>query len=240
MKFLIEAHEVFGHLVPAHDFGYSYLEVADYHNWTTQSRCDDVLFLENTQFPQECLTKDCIPVGSLDFCLAWYRQMGVYSIPPLNIPEFLEPLVKRWIFRGNFTATEGRCFGKSMITIKSDRNGWYTEYHDSEPMQFTNEVKNICSEWRLFVCNGKILGMKCYTGQAYSPPDIGYCNAVVDVVYKHGGLRAYTLDVMVLKDGVTDILELHDFFACGLYGFSDPIAIRRMAILTQEKMLGGM
>ena len=31
---------------------------------------------------------------------------------------------------------------------------------------------------------------------------------------------------------------LHDFFACGLYGFSDPAAIRKMAILTQRRLLG--
>lgn len=238
MRFLIEARKAFGYPVPAYDFGYSFLEVADYHNLAAHEQIDDVLLLEGTNFPSGCLTKNNLPVGSVEFCLAWYTQMKSSPIHPLNIPQFLDPLVKRHIFRGTFTASGTRCFGKSLATIKSDRNGWYTEYHGSEPMQFTNEVKNICSEWRLFVCDGKILGMKCYTGQAYFPPDIGYCNAVVDAVYKHGGLRAYTLDVMVLANGVTDILELHDFFACGLCGFADPVALRKMAILTQRKLLG--
>ena len=55
---------------------------------------------------------------------------------------------------------------------------------------------------------------------------------------KNGLAQAYTLDVAVKEDGDTDILELHDFFACGLYGFSDPTALRKMSILTQRKLLG--
>ena len=125
-----------------------------------------------------------------------------------------------------------------MTVIKSEKNGWYTDYHGSEPMLFANEVKNICSEWRLFVCDGEILGLKCYAGQAFVPPDKKYCETVVNAVDKNGGFRAYTLDDLVLDNGDTDILELHDFFACGLYGFSDPAAIRKMAILTQRRLLG--
>lgn len=240
MKFLVEAHKVFGHLVPAHDFGYSYLEVADYHNWTTQSRCDDVLFLENTQFPQEYLTKDCIPVGSLDFCLAWYRQMGCAPILPLNIPQFLDPFIKRDIIRTQDLANTGRqYFGKSMQKFKSDKNGLYTEYHGTVPMLFTEYVQDICSEWRVFVCNGLVEGLRCYSGTPLAVPDMGYCDSIVRAVDANW-LKSYTADLMVRKSGVTDVVELHDFFACGLYGFSDPVALRRMAILTQRKLLGGL
>ena len=240
MKFLLESTKRIDGtktlLLPKYDFVYSFIDAVDFHNWQCEEEIDAAIFLES--FSPEHLKTNCIPVGSVEFCLDWYRQMGVPSVAPLNIPEFLDPLVKRWIFRGNFTASGTKCFGKSMTTIKSDMNGWYTEYHGCEPMQFTKEVKNICSEWRLFICDGEILGMKCYAGQAYLPPDTRYCNAVVDAVDKHSGLRAYTLDVMVLTDGTTDILELHDFFACGLYGFSNLTALRKMSILTQRKLLG--
>lgn len=225
-------------LLPKYDFVYSFIEVADFHNWQCGKEMDEAVFLEHPK--SGYLATNCIPIGSMEFCLDWYRQMGVYCIPPLNIPQFLDPLVKRRIFRGTFTASGTRYFGKPLTTIKSDRNGWYTKYHGSEAMQFTSEVKNICSEWRLFVCDGEILGLKCYAGQAFLPPDMEYCKEVVDAVDKNGGLRAYTLDMMVLAYGATDILELHDFFACGLYGFANPVALRKMAILTQRKLLGGL
>lgn len=54
---------------------------------------------------------------------------------------------------------------------------------------------------------------------------------------KNGLAQAYTLDVAVKEDGDADILELHDFFACGLYGFADPTALRKMTLLTQQKFL---
>ena len=236
MRFLLECIKGPAGLLPRYDYVYAFIEAVRFHNWQCGEDMDEAVFLECPK--SEYLSTNCIPVGSVEFCLDWYRRMGVYAIPPLNIPDFLDPLVKRRIFRGSFTAEGIRCFGKSRTAIKSDLNGWYTEYHGDEPMQFTGEVKDIRSEWRLFVCDGEILGLKCYAGQAFLPPDMEYCKSVVDAVDRNGGLRAYALDVMVLGNGDTDILELHDFFACGLYGFSDPVAIRKMAILTQRKLLG--
>lgn len=32
---------------------------------------------------------------------------------------------------------------------------------------------------------------------------------------------AYTLDVAITDKGDTVVLEVHDFFSCGLYGFND-------------------
>ena len=72
----------------------------------------------------------------------------------------------------------------------------------------------------------------------YVKPDMGYCREIVDAVQEQRILRAYTLDLMVQQSGNTDILELHDFFACGLYGFSDPTTLRQMALLAQRRLLG--
>lgn len=237
MRFLLESVKGPAGLFPRYDFVYPFIEAVRFHNWQCGEEMDEAVFLECPK--SGYLATNCIPVGSVEFCLDWYRRMGVYTVPPLNIPECLDPLVRRRVLRTNDLKEDGtKYFGKSMTVIKSGKNGWYTEYHDNEPMLFTNEIKNICSEWRLFVCDGEILGLKCYMGQEFTPPDKKYCEAVVDAVSKNDRLRAYTLDVLVLENGDTDILELHDFFACGLYGFSDPAAIRKMAILTQRRLLG--
>lgn len=224
-------------LLPKYDFVYSFIDVVDFHNWQCGEDMDTAIFLEN--FSPEHLKTNCIPIGSVEFCLEWYRKMGVASVTPLNIPSILDPLVKRKILRTNELTPDGfKYFGKSMTTIKSSNNGWYRHYQGKEPMMFTREVKNICSEWRAFVCDGEITGMKCYTRFPFSLPNIKYCNTVVSKIEKECNIRSYTLDLMVLEDGTTDILELHDFFACGLYGFSNPAALRKMSILTQRKLLG--
>lgn len=66
-------------------------------------------------------------------------------------------------------------------------------------------------------------------------PDFQYCQTVADQYGKEN--PAFTLDVMIREDGQTDILELHDFFACGLYGFEDLPAIRQMLIRSCRHVL---
>lgn len=225
-------------LLPKYDFVYAFLDVVDFHNWKSEKNEDCVTFVEHADFQPEHLTSQCIPIGGIEFCSEWYRQMGIRCILPLNIPDCLDSLVRRPIIRTNNLQWNGnRYFGKSMSEIKSDKNGWYMEYHERAPMLFTQEVENISSEWRFFVCNGVICGMKCYTGNPLAVPDVKYCKSVVDAIEDQRIAPAYALDLMVREDGATDIVEMHDFFACGLYGFDDPIILRRMAIATQHKLL---
>ena len=33
--------------------------------------------------------------------------------------------------------------------------------------------------------------------------------------------KAYTLDVAVLRNGQTAVIEVHNFISCGLYGFTN-------------------
>lgn len=245
MKFLLESTKRTTQnstvMLPKNDFVYSFVEVVDYHNWQAGKENDQVEFVIAESFSKDQLTQSCVPVGSVQLCLEWYRQMGVQAIRPLNIPEELDSLSKHSIIRtDNLPYSGRRYFGKVIDHIKSEKNGWYTEYHGDEKMFFAEEVAGVCSEWRIFVCDGIIQGMKCYSGYPFIAPDMVYCNRVIKAVEKSKVARAYTLDLIVQGNGSTDILELHDFFACGLYGFSDPIAIRRMAILTQGKLLGGM
>ena len=235
MKFLIESKYSFGRQVPAQDFGYTYLEVADYHNWRDPNSMDEAIFCLDTKFSAECLQADCVPVGSIQFCKAWYVQIGVKKMPPLNIPKSLWPLVKREIFISKHIVPNGkRYFGKDPDIIKAPWNGIYSKYQ-GKPMFFTEWRPDIVSEWRLFVLRGEIVGAKCYLGDPWIHPDKAYCKKAA---HKYGEENSsFTLDVMVQEKGETDILELHDFVACGLYGFGDVVALRQMSVLTQRKLL---
>lgn len=245
MKFLLESMKYpdkkANILLPKYDFVYSLLEAADFHNWRAGKNEDTVAFLTDTDFAPEHLRRDCVPVGSVEFCSAWYEQMGCRPIRPrpMNIPLALDSLAKHTIIRTNNLKYDGtRYFGKSMTEIKAAENGWYTRYTGKEPMFFAGEIPGIVAEWRLFVCQGEIVDARCYIGAMnFAAPDMKYCRQVVDAVSYHMIADAYTLDVAVTKNGETDILELHDFFACGLYGFDDMTAIRKMVILTQRKLL---
>jgi hypothetical protein len=80
---------------------------------------------------------------------------------------------------------------------------------------------SIDSEWRAFVYEGKLVGLQNYTGEFTKFPSIWLIDDMI-IAYKKSGEApvAYTLDVGV-NDYHTFVIEVHDFFSCGLYGFAD-------------------
>lgn len=63
------------------------------------------------------------------------------------------------------------------------------------------DIRNYCGDFKLF-------------------PNVQTICEMVEV-YKHDAPIAYTLDVGVDKTGSTFVIECHDFFSVGLYGFND-------------------
>ena len=61
--------------------------------------------------------------------------------------------------------------------------------------------------------------MKCYSGEFNIFPDVAEINKMISAYTE--APPAYTIDVGVNTKGETVIIECHNFFSCGLYGFSD-------------------
>ena len=81
-----------------------------------------------------------------------------------------------------------------------------------------SEFIDIDSEWRAFVYQRQLVGLQNYSGNFRKFPDV---HAILQMItsYKSAPV-AYTLDVGV-NDYDTFIIEVHDFFSCGLYGFAE-------------------
>ena len=170
-----------------------------------------------------------IPVGSIEFveqCLTqWYGVNKCLS--RLYIPEVLRSFANRWY--GIADSKEqvkdiaktfiGGVFLKSASKVKCDYAGIY---HTSDTLPddtayFVSEVVDIRSEWRVFVYRGKIMGIQNYAGDFWKMPDKeDVCHMVQAFT---DAPNAYTLDVAVLEDGTTAVIEVHNFLSCGLYGF---------------------
>ena len=56
-------------------------------------------------------------------------------------------------------------------------------------------------------------------------------NAYADSPY------AYTIDVAVLGNKETVLIEVHPFFSCGLYGFADYRVLVDMFIITHKQII---
>jgi hypothetical protein len=154
-----------------------------------------------------------IPVGSVEFVSESLALQG-YPVPkPRNVPVELFPFAGRNIFNGTEKDLPfGASFAKSNDKIKTD-------IEDPLPAgnyQFSSLVDFI-SEWRAFVWRGELVGLQNYSGDFTRFPDV---DRIHQMIKAFKGPCAYTLDVGIV-DGVTCVVEVHDFFSCGLYGFAD-------------------
>jgi hypothetical protein len=224
-----------GFVVPAHDFGFAVIEGVKFEEWLQQQPVYDYDLL-NCETLDMKLGNDCIPVGSVEFVLSFFKNsFGINNISPINIPEELDYFANRKIERiKNISSleTDSPRFIKSMTGIKKyssiiNECGITTFPKDD---YLVSEMIDIVSEWRCFVYDGKLLDSKCYSfyKSPFLVPDRGTIQEMI-TQYKTSP-KAYTLDVCVGFDGKTSILEVHNFFSCGLYGFNDYSNYLRMLI----------
>lgn len=211
MKFLIQTYDG----VVKHDFSFTLMESCRYQNWMRQS--DDFQF----KLTDEEMFANYIPVGSVDFVENYLKEYFGLTVTPINIPAELyqEKFLKRKVIYGTKDDIDGIKFVKSTTKIKK-----FTEIVDKrfndipDDKYLISDVKKIESEWRAFVYNGMVVGLQNYSGDFCKFPNVNLIKEMVQN-YKHCP-PAYTLDVGVDYDE-TFIIEVHDFFSCGLYGFAD-------------------
>lgn len=67
--------------------------------------------------------------------------------------------------------------------------------------------------------NNKLVGLQNYSGEFDIFPNVNKIKEMISVYNSQP--VAYTLDVAITEGNDTVIIEVHDFFSCGLYGFSD-------------------
>lgn len=84
--------------------------------------------------------------------------------------------------------------------------------------QVSTILDEIISEWRVFVYKGEGVDVKNYAGDPFAFPDVHRIKEFIEQF--KSAPESYTLDVAVTRDG-TWVLECHDFFSCGLYGFNN-------------------
>ncbi len=236
MKFLIQ--KINGEI--RHDFSFTLMESIRFRNWLQNADKIKYRFLDTTEnaidFKFKSLHRQYVPVGSVEFVSAFLKQFYDLTPKPINVPEELFDIcfTQRKIFNGTHMSLEnqaGTFFVKSNDQIKyftelvdCNENGMYgTTYSVPIPVgnhQISEYLRGIESEWRAFVYKGKLVGLQNYSGEFTKFPKV---SAIKSMIYAYKSAPvAYTLDVAVC-DYATLIIEVHDFFSCGLYGFADHV-----------------
>src|ERR1035437_124445 len=240
MKFLIQ--KINGEI--RHDFSFALLESIRFRNWLTRNNKKEEIKVKYISTPElldpddiyppiefKSIHSSYVPIGSVEFVTAFLQEFYGLTPKPRNVPEALfHPRYScRQIFNGNHMDFEnvigGKYFFKSNTKIKGFAKIVKLNSPGMLPIPAGNyqvsEFISINSEWRAFVYEGKLVGLQNYIGEFTVFPNVDAIKSMISAYEKSGEAPvAYTLDVGV-NDYDTFIIEAHDFFSCGLYGFAD-------------------
>lgn len=168
--------------------------------------------------------KSLIPVGTLDFVQSFLDS----KMKPLEVPEILRDFLNReyHILKGKDITDRfknGNYFFKDADTLKSWNNALnpYDMTLEDDTNYVVSRRVEFISEYRVFVYNDEIQSIQNYLGDVTVFPNINYIKEIVDSYSNISNKpHAYTLDIGIHNNN-TDLIEIHPFVSCGLYGFYD-------------------
>lgn len=163
------------------------------------------------------------------------RRLGVTLPPRDDYPEALRSLRHRRIWRSTVGRLiedlfEGRCepiFAKPLgrkkrftgHVFRTRDDLFFLEGASRSTAILCSEVVEWLSEARVFVANGRIVGIRNYAGDPSIAPDGAIMAEAVSCLEDSGEATAgYGLDLGVLTDGRTALVEWNDGYALGAYG----------------------
>lgn len=205
-----------------HDFSFTLIQSLDYHNWINNDKKAKYRLVNDLSKVNKPYYT---PIGSVEFVSEYLQKFYGIQPKPLNVPDDLNQtwITHRHIINGTDKDISGQKFAKSNDKIKGITGLCSDCLGMPEGNYQISDVIDIVSEWRCFVYDGKLVGLSNYSGDFTLFPSIWKINEMINA-YKSAPI-AYTLDVgiNVYSDGneYTFVIECHEFFSCGLYGFAD-------------------
>jgi hypothetical protein len=166
-----------------------------------------------------------IPIGSVEFVIQFLKTFHGLNPRPINVPRDLFGFANREIFNGTNMSLDG-LKGRWVVKDNDKIKGVMKVVEDPDILSVypggnfqISKYTTIDSEWRAFVYKNKLVGLKHYVGEFTMFPNVDHIKMMIQA-YKSAPI-AYTLDVGVFNHVDTFVIEAHDFFSCGLYGFAD-------------------
>ena len=207
-------------------------------NTYSKQYCDKVYYSNWSKVNLDLLDEKIVPVGNLNYVQKFLKN----KIKPIEVPvEMLDCLHREYgYFKGQEVLDSG--YLKSLYFVKSadslkggnnllqigtyNRNSGFTVKEDGT--YIVSAYKPVIAEYRVFVFNGEVQDCRRYLGEPLVFLDSEYVINCIKRFDDISMLRSYTMDFMVYRDGnenITDLLEIHPFVSCGLYGFNDKVII---------------
>lgn len=205
----------------------------------------DIVFFEDIE--EVPVAKWVILVGFIETTNTYLQKLGLPPKQALNIPwqlqkeEYLKrrvfPIVKedlsfqeKWPL---FIKPNGRSkeFIAGVVRNFTDACIYFKDVPTSTFM-LCSDVVNFVSEYRCYIINGVLKGMKHYLGDPFIAPDK---EKVMKMIASYTEAPAgYSLDVGILDNGETVLVECNDGWSLGNYGLDNSIYANLLATRWRE------
>ena len=175
---------------------------------------------------------DWIPIGTLEYVGEWLKKYkGIESMNPIEVPEILreEKYLGRSYDIVSFEDLElkGYKFIKDIDKLKQfSFTGDLGNLDKNDESIFISQnylisnVVDIMSEYRVFVSDMSIKAIQFYDGDCTVFPNVSLLREMIGKYYLiQDRPKSYTMDIAVLKNGRTIILEVHPVVSVGTYGY---------------------
>jgi len=193
-----------------------------------------------------------IVVGFIETTNKYFEKLGLPPKQALNIPGELHSLKYTGRIVGKttlhhlyrkyrndyplFIKPDGRAkeFVAGVVRDEKQAEIYFNHLPDDTKI-LTSEVVNFVSEYRTYIINGTIKGIKHYIGDYFIYPDPQRVKEMV-ATYKSAP-AGYSLDVGITDKGETLLVECNDGWSLGNYGLDDTIYSNLLAARWRELMM---
>ena len=196
-------------------------------------RGEEVVLFEAEQIETIPLTEQDIVCGGVSIVRKAFDRLGfsVSSIP--SIPECLSAFAGRDVWQSTMGEARHQVENGQPVFVKPLTSN--LKLFTGQPMrQFSDllstshipddtevecaEVIPFVAEFRTFVLQGEVIGVRHYGGNALRFPDPDVINTIVSSYTD--APASYAVDVGVVEDGRTLLVEVNDSYATGAYGLA--------------------
>lgn len=189
-------------------------------------------------------------VAEIPFMLAAFQKAGVKYSPLPYIPDELHSFAKRRIWKSTLgEARDSVVSGQSLFVKPLEGTPRYfkgqvlrvfrdlikTSNCPSETLLWCSEIVDFVSEYRVFIQEGKFVGIQHYFGDFRRFVNWSTIDSIFEIYKRQPA--GFAMDFGVTSDGQTLIVEQNDGFSLGSYGLHH-VTYAKLLVTRWKQILG--
>lgn len=180
------------------------------------------------------MTKDTLVVGEIPIVLKALKYLGIINLNPNTYPICLLYMLKRRVwtstisdivrdvnnnsFNGIFVKPKLHAKKFTGFIVYSSSDFYKFQDASHQTLLYCSEIVQWKSEYRIYVTDGKIVGIRNYAGDEAVTLNMDEVYQAIDTLEKSDERTAgYGIDFGILSNGETALIEWNDGFSLGSY-----------------------